>query len=200
MLVDTGLASGRGVLTAALESAGCTPGKLKLIVLTHGDLDHAGNCAFLREVYGVKIAMHEGDSGMVENADMSWNRKPKFDRISAMGRFIIFVGALVSMSGKSKFETFRPDMYLEGGQSLEGYGINAKILHLPGHSAGSIGVLTENGSLICGDLIYNFFKPKFALIDDMASAKESLQKISGPEVKLVYPGHGKPFLMDNFEA
>ncbi len=65
----------RDALEKELENAGCKPGNLQLIVLTHGDTDHAGNCAYLREKYGAQIAMHSDDSGMVERGYPSWNRK-----------------------------------------------------------------------------------------------------------------------------
>jgi hypothetical protein len=40
----------------------------------NGDLDYAGNAAYLREEFGARIAMHHADSGMVERGDMFWNR------------------------------------------------------------------------------------------------------------------------------
>ena len=42
VLADTGMASQWGKLSAALASAGCEPGLLKLVVLTHADMDHVG--------------------------------------------------------------------------------------------------------------------------------------------------------------
>ena len=58
ILIDTGLPNKRADLEKELESAGCKPGNLKLIILTHGDYDHADNCAYLWDKYGTKIAMH----------------------------------------------------------------------------------------------------------------------------------------------
>jgi hydroxyacylglutathione hydrolase len=46
-----------------------------LIVITHGDFDHIGNAAYLRQKFGAKIAMHADDVGMAERGDMFWNRK-----------------------------------------------------------------------------------------------------------------------------
>jgi len=43
-----------------LTTAGCLPGKLKLVIITHGDFDHTGNCAKLQQKYNCKIAMHKG--------------------------------------------------------------------------------------------------------------------------------------------
>ena len=75
ILIDTGCSNKRADLEKEIESVGCKPGNLKLIVLTHGDFDHAGNAACLRKKFGTKIAMHYDDSGMVEHGDMFWNRK-----------------------------------------------------------------------------------------------------------------------------
>jgi len=49
ILIDTGGSNKRTDLEKELESAGCQPGNLKLIVLTHGDFDHTGNAAYLRK-------------------------------------------------------------------------------------------------------------------------------------------------------
>nr|MDO8075676.1 MBL fold metallo-hydrolase [Candidatus Freyarchaeota archaeon] len=58
ILIDTGCSNKRTELEKELESAGCKPGNLKLVVLTHGDFDHTGNAAYLREKFGTRIAMH----------------------------------------------------------------------------------------------------------------------------------------------
>jgi len=44
-------------------------------------------------------------------------------------------------------------MFLEEGQPLSDVGLDASVLHLPGHSKGSIGILTASGDLFCGDLL-----------------------------------------------
>ncbi len=48
-LVDTGASNKRSTIEKELESAGCKPGDLMLIVLTHGDFVHTGNAAYLRD-------------------------------------------------------------------------------------------------------------------------------------------------------
>jgi hydroxyacylglutathione hydrolase len=62
ILIDTAFPNNRAELEKELENAGCRPGNLRLIVMTHGDLDHTGNGAYLRERYGAKIAMHRHES------------------------------------------------------------------------------------------------------------------------------------------
>jgi hydroxyacylglutathione hydrolase len=198
VLIDTGVAYKRAALEKELESAGCEAGGLKLIVLTHGDSDHADNAAFLREKYGAPIAMHHDDAGMVERGDMSHNRKTKPDRINGMGRVIMLVGEVMTLVKPARFDCFSPDVYLEHGQSLSEYGFDAKVLHLPGHSKGSIGVLTADGDLFCGDFIYNFFGPNQVWVDDLAAANAGIERLKTLNVRTVYPGHGKPFPWEKF--
>ena len=103
---------------------------------------------FLKNKYGVKIAMHANDSGMVKNGDQNWNRKINPDRVSIFGRIIIFISSHLASS--NHFKQFEPDILLVDGQDLSNYGLAAKVLHLPGHSKGSIGILTDDGDLFCG--------------------------------------------------
>lgn len=195
VLIDTGFSAKRmfldEVLKKALNKPGEVPKKLKHVILTHGDSDHAGNCKFLRENYGAKIAMHFEDSKMVENGDMSWNRKLKPDKISFTFRF-----ATLAFGKNSVFDTFKPDIYIQDGQNLAEFGLYAKVIHLPGHSKGSIGVLTNEGDLFCGDLIYNF--AGFSYIDNLEDFNESINKLKKLDVNIFYPGHGKPFSINYF--
>jgi hydroxyacylglutathione hydrolase len=98
---------------------------------------------------------------------------------------------------------------IEEGFDLSEYGFNAQVLHLPGHSKGSIGILTTGDftihasvagpALFCGDLLYNLFgKPGCLYIDDLTDFKASIEKLRSLEVRTVYPGHGKPFRMEQF--
>jgi hydroxyacylglutathione hydrolase len=197
ILIDTGFPAKRTDLGKELESAGCKPGNLKLVVITHGDHDHAGNGAYLQGKYGARIALHADDLGMVERGDMGWNRKAKPDQMSIIFRIMGLIVAPLFRPGK--FETFKPDLTIDEGYDLSPYGFDAQVLHLPGHSKGSIGILTTGGELFCGDLIYNFFgKPGCLFINDLADLNASVEKLKRLDIKTVYPGHGKPFPLEQF--
>jgi len=194
VLVDTGLASKRDDLDERLAHAGCVADRLRLIVLTHGDLDHAGNAVWLRDRLHTQIAVHPDDAGMVTTGDTDWGRKPRPDRMTMAGRVIRVSGSLLELSRRGQaLETFEPDLYVEDGFDLSEYGPDARVLHLPGHSRGSIGVLTNAGDLCCGDLLYNWRKPSVPICDDAAAWEASIDKLRGLHVVTVYPGHGKPF-------
>ena len=201
ILVDTGFMNKRADLEKALDAAGCRAGSLKLILVTHGDTDHTGNCAYLREKYGAKIAMHPADVEMAETGDMNKSRSAKPDMVSGFGKAIIFIGGLLNAINKSNpYETFTPDFTVEEGYDLSSLGFDAQVIHLPGHSKGSIGILTSSGDLLCGDVLMNMGKPRFHfLVDDKETYLASLKKMQNLGIKTVYPGHGKPFAMEQFK-
>ncbi len=188
ILIDTGYANKRAELEKKLESKGCKPGKLKLIIITHGDFDHTGNAAFLREKYGAKIAIHRNESGVVEKGDMFLGRK----RINGIQK--IFARIFLPLLRLGKFEKFKPDIYLHDGYDLSEYGLDAAVLHIKGHSNGSIGINTRDGDLFCGDL---FQKNGKQIIDDPAEYNTSVEKLKSLQINTVYPGHGNPFPMKN---
>lgn len=188
VLVDTGGTAQRAELERALIDASCEPGNLKLIIITHGDFDHTGNAAHLRKKFGGLIAMHADDAGMAERGDMFWNRKSGSAFMRFAARQLIKLGEV---------NHFKPDMLLEDGQDLFDYGWDARVISLPGHSKGSIGVLTSRGELLCGDLFENTKIPGLnSIMDDPIAAQASLDKLRVMNVVTVYPGHGQPFPLE----
>jgi len=194
ILIDTGYAHQRDIVEKALIKSGCQPGQLKLIILTHGDADHVGNAAYLRDIYQSKIGINKADALMIEKADESYSRKTKPDHLSLLFKVIRKLGVL---DKQNKIESFKADMNLEEGLSLVEYGCEASILSLPGHTKGSIGVLTKEGDLFCGDLIYNL--PGFGYIDDVIEHKKSIERIKRLQLRMIYPGHGKAFLTQSMK-
>ncbi len=193
-LIDTGLATRRTALETQLSAAGCKPGSLRLVVLTHGDADHAGNAAFLHQRYAAPVAMHAADAPMVETGDMDRGRKPKPDKLTATGRFIRVAGKLMEFTRRGDgLETFSPGLLVDEETDLATYGLDARVLHLPGHSRGSIGLFTPAGDLFCGDLLFHWRSVSVPICDDAAAHHESMRRLRALHVKTVYPGHGKPF-------
>ena len=189
ILIDTGYTKNRQEIEKELQAKDCPPTNLKLILLTHGDFDHSGNARYLREKIGGKIAMHQGDKGIVEQGDLFSGRKMNF-LMRGIGKIILFF----LKSSFSKEDRFIPDFYVEEGYDLSEFGLNAKVVYLPGHSNGSIGILTASGVFFCGDLLVNIKQPAAnSLIGNKEMFKNSLRKLKTLNITIVYPGHGKPF-------
>jgi hydroxyacylglutathione hydrolase len=190
ILIDTACSINRTELDGRLEQAGCTPGNLNLIILTHGDFDHSGNARHLRERFKSRVAMHEDDRGIVERGDIFWNR--------GKGNALVKTIAPI-LFGFGSAERFTPDLYLEDGLDLSSFGFTVKVVFLPGHSKGSIGVVTETGDLFCGDLFVNEKKPVLNdRITDRSAARASVARLRTLGISTVYPAHGRRFAMKEF--
>ena len=195
MLIDTSFTSQRKALESRLDELGLKPGNLTLIILTHGDFDHVGNAAYLRNKYNAKIAMHAGDLGMVEHGNLFASRTSR----GVIMRSIVKVIMFITRMGLKKKDRFKPDIILEEGDQLLEFKFDAKIVHLPGHSKGSIGILTPENDLFCGDVFRNQTEPSTAtLIDNQDEFEESLEKIKNLNPLMIYPGHGKPFMATEY--
>ena len=191
VLIDTGLAMHWEKLESELLSAGCLPDKLKLVLITHGDFDHTGNCAKLQEKYKSKIAMHKEDSFMAEQG-VFLKRK-----VRTLAAKIFFILRKLRRR-KSPFDKFKPDIFLTDGQNLKEYGFDATIIHIPGHTKGSIGIVTNDGILFAGDTFTNMRKPDIAIyIENSGDLKNSIARLKKLNIRTIYPGHGRPFEMES---
>jgi len=193
VLIDTGMAGNRATLERELSVAECQPGDLRLILITHGDPDHSGNASYLRAKYGAKIAMHKAEAAAVERGNMFLSR----GRLPPLRRMM---RPLMNLFRLRKRDRFTPDLYLEDGDRLTEYGLDATILHVPGHSAGSIAVLTDEGTFFSGDFLENRTRPSVAtLVDDAEALRSSFERVKALDIKTVYPGHGKAFSLDEIK-
>ena len=55
---------------------------------------------------------------------------------------VVVARAATRLAGVGAFEPFSPDVLLQDGQDLGEFGLAATVVHFPGHSPGSVGVLT----------------------------------------------------------
>ena len=182
ILVDTG--SGQCLDMVIAE---CDKYDLKLIVLTHVHFDHAENAAALSKRYGVPVAFHKADEELFESFD-----KQKLKYFGLVG--CVVLGQSLKVLRETKVERPSNIIYVKEGDSLDQYGINAKIIDLPGHTNGSIGVDVEEKHLLVGDAMDNWVLPALGhLYYNMKDIKKSYYKIQALGHRTIYFGHGKPF-------
>ena len=181
VLVDTGYT---GYVERLLDT--CLGAGVRLIVLTHGHLDHIQNTALLMERLGVPAALHPADLGLLTDQQSQ--------PLSAQGP----AGRLLLSLSRPSFQTqaflpFTPTVELREGASLAPWGVDARVLELPGHTAGSIGLDVEGHSLIVGDAMMNLFRPgPSCLCSDPAAQRDSIARIRSLGPRSLYFGHGRP--------
>jgi hydroxyacylglutathione hydrolase len=83
---------------------------------------------------------------------------------------------------------------LEGGEKLALGGIEFEVIHMPGHSAGSIGLFNnEHRLLMSGDTIYaDGAIGRYDLVSaNPADLKRSLELIAGLDLNILLPCHNR---------
>jgi glyoxylase-like metal-dependent hydrolase (beta-lactamase superfamily II) len=197
VVIDAGMPHQARRIAGKIRALGHSPQDVRLIVITHGHVDHAGSALALKRLTGAPIAMHRADARLTATADLKI--PPGRNRaMDAAGRMIIRFGWAMPI------EPFAPDVWLDDEQSLREFGINARVVHTPGHTAGSISIALDDGTLLVGDALLNIVRVSFPLWwEDAAQARASAHKILSLQPRVCYSGHGRPFslrALDKFVA
>ena len=83
---------------------------------------------------------------------------------------------------------------LQDGQRIDLGGRVLTVLHLPGHTPGSIALLEElTGVLYSGDVIYDGYLVDDLPESDVEAYRRSMAVLAGLAVSVVHPGHGRSF-------
>lgn len=145
-LVDCGLP---GSVEYWVKS-GSIQGNIIRLIVTHGDADHFGSGAWLKENYlDVKIICHKGDKEVIENHRLIIKKRYDAARpFFGYGYPPETLDALYQACG----DDFKVDKVFSGGETFRINGMQWKVIHLPGHSPGHLGLLREeDGIFIFGD-------------------------------------------------
>lgn len=192
VLVDTGLPNSEKLVERALSRNGLDWSSLRLIVLTHAHIDHAGSADRLRELTSAPIMAHEGDIPYLKGAS------PILQPTGPFGRLFRMTGAI-----ERPFRYLAPDLTLSTEISdLSEFGVPAHVLHTPGHTPGSISVRLAGGKVIAGDLAASGIllggialtdRPKAPPFEESpVEVAASLKRLLADGCKQFYLGHGGP--------
>ena len=165
----------------------CSKYNLKLVVLSHTHFDHAENAAAISERFGVPVAYHEADDELFDDYDAQ--------PLKSYG-LVGFVVLKLSLKQLRQTKVLRPTnrLYIKEGTSLADYGFpDVKVVELPGHTKGSIGLLVSGSSLLAGDALDNWIRPAMGhLYCDLDTLKKTYERIKSLGVTKIYYGHGNP--------
>ncbi|MEU8928037.1 MBL fold metallo-hydrolase [Kitasatospora sp. NPDC048545] len=188
VIVDAGTpGSGRKILDG-VTAHGVDPADVSLIVITHGHIDHFGAAAELHRLTGAPVAGHIADLGPYRSGRV---REPYLPT-GPMGRLMARNRNL-----HVRAEPVEPGVLVRGETSLEDFGVAARIMPTPGHTAGSVSVLTDDGDLVAGDLVAASFmglipgrpaNPPFH--DDPRQNLASLRRMLALDPTALHVGHG----------
>ena len=176
-----------------LSTSGIEPDEIKLIIISHGDFDHAGGAKELQELTGAKIVMHEKECKYLEKSMYRWP-----GGVTPWGKFSRTVFQPMVKS-KVNFPPAKVDIPLgDEGLSLSDYGIQGKVIYTPGHTEGSISLVLDSGEAFIGCMAHNRFpfvlRPRLPIYaQDVEGIKKSWKLVIDQGAHTIYPGHGKAF-------
>ncbi len=190
VIVDAGTPGSGRKIHDQITAHGVDPSDVSLIVITHGHIDHFGSAAELHRLTGAPVAGHVADIGPYRSGRV---REPYLPT-GPMGRLMARNKNL-----HVRVEPFEPAVLIRGETSLEDFGLAARIMPTPGHTAGSVSVLTDDGDLVAGDLVAGSFmglipgkpaNPPFH--DDPRQNLASLRRMLALNPTTLHVGHGTP--------
>ena len=167
ILIDTGTGESFNRLVDNIFALGFSPEKLSSIIATHCHIDHIGSLAQFRQDYNVKIIVHELDARAIETGA----------GVGAEAYGIDYQPCPVDIRlGKAK-------------QSLRFGDYELKILHIPGHTTGSIVVYADIAGkrILFGQDMHGPYETAWG--SDPKQAINSLPKLVTLKADILCEGH-----------
>ena len=184
-LVDCGLMGMGTYKLNEIDTLGISQQSVKRIIMTHSHLDHIGCLPEIREAFPhAEIWMHSEEARYLERGDESvvygnrmFESMVKAQHNIAKGRFEIPI-----------------QKKLDGNEVLSLGGLEFQLVHIPGHSAGGIGLFNHDHKLfISGDTIYaDYAIGRYDLVSaDPSQLRHSLEIIAGMGIDKLLPCHNR---------
>ena len=190
ILIDVGSEGDADALARSLGANGTKPSDLGLVVLTHGHADHAGNTAAFMKLTKAKLWLGEGDLPLA--------RAGHNDDLRPMN----FLACFLQLTLPQSYPAFEPDGVVgDAPLDLAPWGVQGKVISMPGHTRGSVVVVLDNHAAFVGDQILGgYFGGAVAPHDpglhyfhaDEEANLANIEKLLGMGVDTFYLGHGGP--------
>jgi glyoxylase-like metal-dependent hydrolase (beta-lactamase superfamily II) len=190
VLVDAGFPADAAAIREALARYSLLPHDLALLFITHGHYDHFGSAAALQSGSAVPVSIHPAEADRL------------IAGVTTPVEVLTTTGYVISAlpTDARPAVPVTPTVLLAGGETLRAYGVNAQVLHTPGHTAGSLSLLIDGmaiiGDLLAGSLLYPNQPDYPFFIDaqaDQPHILSSLRRLLDAGAHTFFPGHGLPF-------
>jgi hydroxyacylglutathione hydrolase len=174
VLIDTGYCTELAALDAALAEHGVRPGDIGLILNTHSHSDHIGGNRAIQSQSHAPIAMHEYEGRPINQGDW-WASGVRYLHQEA--------------------PPFHVARYLHDGDVLPCGGLRIEVLHVPGHSSGSVALYERSlETLLIGDVFHaddvGWINAPIEGSIAVYNARRSIERLRRLPVRRAYSGHG----------
>ena len=198
LLIDAGPRRKAAAFQRALSRARIAPCQIRLILVTHVHYDHVGSLKAIQNRCACPVLVHRLEADHLARGRMVLppGTMPLTRRLIALAaRHPRLAGRLL------RFDPVTPDIVIDEPLDLRPRGFDAHIIPTPGHTPGSLSVVTPSGRAFVGDLAVNYlpggrgpFTPPFG--HSRSQIRASWRTLVAMGAKTIYPAHGKPFEAD----
>lgn len=170
------------------------------LVVTHAHLDHLGGAHEFDSCYAHPAeAVHTPAPGTLRGERLVGTLGPEAAYAEEFPELLVDAAPVPGFDPDS-YVLRPPTSYLpvEDGDVIDLGDRTLTVLHLPGHSPGSIALFEPDpGALFSGDVVYDLREDE-ELLDAISGANvpdyvDSLTRLGDLPVSVVHPGHGQPF-------
>lgn len=168
-LIDAGCGHGHAKITANIRNIISLAVPIKYLFLTHCHFDHSGGADGLRREFHCSIVAHEQDAVFLESGD---------SEVTAASWY------------QARLTRFRIDHKIRGSEeSFSVGGGTLEALHAPGHSPGSMVLVTQSGGqkVLFGQDVHGPLHPK--LLSNHDDYIASLAMLARLEADMLCEGH-----------
>lgn len=191
-IIDTGTSqSPQNDITPVLRDMGLTLADITLILNTHGHFDHTGGNAAIKSASNAQILIHPEEVMFLEDHEKSFevSLKPLIELIIGREHLEEEKLHILEMSGAE----VAVDRQINDNDIIDlGDGCELRVIHIPGHSPGSVGFYWEKeGMLFSGDMFSGLGESDGGLpiIGDPAAYKRSVERVQQLPIELILHGH-----------
>lgn len=191
LMVDAGPRHSHRLLFRRLAQRGIKPASITLIVVTHAHFDHVGSLAAVRTRCACPVAAHFQEADLLR-----CGRAVIPPALSRITRPVVALARRHALLTRRllDFPPVGADIEVSGPLDLAPLGFSACILPTPGHTTGSLSVLTPSGEAFVGDLAINYFHHKAWLLppfgDSPQQIRHSWQELIARGARRFHPAHG----------
>jgi len=182
-IIDAGLMGKGRYKIDSIVKEGIKLSDIKRVIMTHTHLDHIGCLAeIMKQIPHAELWVHKSEAEPLEQGDEKTVWGMDMFQSMCQTQYGIKPGAF----------KFKVDRKLEGGETLNIGDMAWEVLHIPGHSLGSIGLYYRPEKiLIPGDVVYaDYAIGRFDLYGASgAQHRESLLSLAELDVAILLPGH-----------
>jgi hydroxyacylglutathione hydrolase len=184
-LIDPGLIGKGNYKIDSIEKMGIVLKDIKRIIMTHTHFDHIGALSEIQKIIPwADLWIHRLEGEPLENGDeRTVYGMDMFQQVCQM-QYRIKSGSFI----------FKVHRKLQGGEILKIGDMTWQVIHIPGHSPGSVGLYdSAEKILIPGDVLYaDHAIGRFDLFGaDGEELKKSLMRLSQQKVEILLPGHNR---------